>query len=167
MQGELVQQGGSWQLRFTRTLPHPQEKVWRAITEPEHLKAWFPTGIEGEWRVGARLNFPSEYGNSQGEVIAVEPPRLLEFRWGTDVIRLELAGDARGSTLTLIDTLDDRGKAARDAAGWDECLLRLEHHLAGTTGPAPGERWKQVHPDYIERFGPEASTIGPPAEVAK
>lgn len=103
----------------------------------------------------------------RGEVIAVEPPRLLEFRWGTDVIRLELTGYARGSTLTLIDTLDDRGKAARDAAGWDECLLRLEHHLDGTTPPAPGERWKKVHPDYIERFGPEASTIGPPAEVVK
>jgi len=23
---------GRWQLRFTRTLPHPQEKVWRAVT---------------------------------------------------------------------------------------------------------------------------------------
>ena len=165
MQGELVQQGGRWQLRFTRTLPHPQDKVWRAITEPEHLQAWFPDRVVGEWRVGAPLKFLSEYGDHDGQVIAYEPPRLLEFRWGPDVIRLELAGDARGSTLTLIDTIDELGKAARDAAGWDECLLRLDHHLAGTTAPSPGERWKQVHPEYIERFGPEASTIGPPAQV--
>jgi uncharacterized protein YndB with AHSA1/START domain len=167
MQGELVQQGGRWQLRFTRTLPHPQDKVWRAITEPEHLQAWFPDRVVGEWRVGAPLKFLSEYGDHDGQVIAYEPPRLLEFRWGPDVIRLELAGDARGSTLTLIDTIDELGKAARDAAGWDECLLRLDHHLAGTTAPAPGERWKQVHPDYIEQFGREASTIGPPAQVRK
>ena len=167
MQGELVQQGGRWQLRFTRTLPHPQEKVWRAITEPEHLQAWFPDRVVGEWRIGAPLKFLSEYGDHDGEVIAYEPPRLVEFRWGTDIIRMELAADAQGSRLTLIDTIDELGKAARDAAGWDECLLRLEHHLAGTTAPAPGERWKQVHPEYIERFGPEASTIGPPAQVVK
>ena len=167
MQGELVQQGGRWQLRFTRTLPHPQEKVWRAITEPEHLQAWFPDRVVGEWRVGAPLKFLSEYGDHDGQVIAYEPPRLVEFRWGPDVIRLEVAADAQGSRLTLIDTIDELGKAARDAAGWDECLLRLEHHLAGTAAPAPGERWKQVHPEYIERFGPEASTIGPPAQVVK
>ena len=167
MQGELVQQGGRWQLRFTRTLPHPQEKVWRAITELEHLQAWFPDRVVGEWRIGAPLKFLSEYGDHDGEVIAYEPPRLVEFRWGTDIIRMELAADAQGSRLTLIDTIDELGKAARDAAGWDECLLRLEHHLAGTAAPAPGERWKQVHPEYIERFGPEASTIGPPAQVVK
>ena len=165
MQGELVQQGGRWQLRFTRTLPHPQEKVWRAITEPEHLKAWFPTGVEGEWRVGAPLRFPSEYGDFNGEVIAVDPPRLLEFRWGTDVLRMELEPDRDGSRLTLIDILDDKRKAARDAAGWDDCLVRLEHHLAGTQPPA--DRWKDLFAQYIERFGPEASTIGPPAQVAK
>ena len=162
-----MQQGGRWQLRFTRTLPHPQEKVWRAITEPEHLQAWFPDRVVGEWRIGAPLKFLSEYGDHDGEVIAYEPPRLVEFRWGTDIIRMELAADAQGSRLTLIDTIDELGKAARDAAGWDECLLRLEHHLAGTAAPAPGERWKQVHLEYIERFGPEASTIGPPAQVVK
>jgi hypothetical protein len=27
------------------------------------------------------------------------------------------------------------------------------------------ERWRQVQPKYVERFGPEASTIGPPGEV--
>jgi len=38
--------GGRWRLRFTRTLDHPPEKVWRAITEPEHLRAWFPQRIK-------------------------------------------------------------------------------------------------------------------------
>lgn len=165
MQGELVQQDGRWNLLFTRTLPHPQEKVWRAITEPDHLKAWFPTGIEGEWRVGAPLNFSSEYGDFKGEVIAVDPPRLLEFRWGTDIVRLELTREAQGTKLTLIDTIDELGKAARDAAGWDDCLARLEHHVDGT--PAPADRWKELFPQYIEKFGPEASTVGPPAAVER
>src|SRR5205085_9932689 len=60
--GVLEQAGQQWRLRFTRHLAHPPDKVWRALTEPEHLAAWF--------------------------LLAFEPPRLVEFRWGTDTIRL-------------------------------------------------------------------------------
>ncbi|MCW2567279.1 MAG: hypothetical protein JWN54_1376, partial [Mycobacterium sp.] len=48
--GALHDLGGRWQLRFTRRLPHPPQKVWRALTEPEHLAAWFPTEIRGDRR---------------------------------------------------------------------------------------------------------------------
>ena len=58
------------------------------------------------------------------------------------------------------------GKAARDAAGWHACLDILGHHLAGEKPPwSPVERWDQVHAQYVERLGPEASTIGPPESV--
>jgi uncharacterized protein YndB with AHSA1/START domain len=56
--GMLERAGNRWQLRFTRDLHHPPEKVWRSITEPEHLAAWFPSDIEGERAVGAVLRFP-------------------------------------------------------------------------------------------------------------
>jgi uncharacterized protein YndB with AHSA1/START domain len=166
MQGQLEQRAGQWQLRFTRQLPHPQEKVWRAITEPNQLKAWFPDQIVvSKWAVGTPLKFESEYGDHDGEVLAFEPPSVLEFRWGPDVLRFELAPHAQGTVLTLIDRIDEKGKAARDAAGWHECLDRLEHSLSGSKAATPGEVWKQVHPQYQEQFGPEASTIGPPAPV--
>ena len=165
--GVLEQAGNErWRLRFTRRLAHPPDKVWRAVTEPEHLAAWFPQRIVGEWRVGARLQFVSDFGTFDGEVLAFEPPRILEFRWGTDTIRLEIAPDARGSRLTLVDTIDELGKAARDAAGWHECLDNLEVDLGGQQPTwRPGERWQAVHPSYVEQFGPEASTIGPPQEA--
>ena len=69
----------------------------------------------------------------EGEVLEVDAPTTLEFRWGTDVIRLELVPDGAGTTLTLLDTIDELGKAARDGAGWHTCLDQLEHHLDGTT----------------------------------
>ena len=161
--GVLEPAGDRWRLRFTRRLPHAPEKVWRAITEPEHLQAWFPQRIVGEWVVGRPLTFASEYGDFEGEVRAFEPPSMLEFRWGTDTIRLEVKPDAQGSILTLLDTIDEVGKAARDAAGWHVCLDRLELELDGAPPASEtGERWQALHPTYIERFGPEAATIGPP-----
>lgn len=157
---------GRWRLRFTRRLPHPLETVWRAITEPEHLSAWFPTTIDGERAPGATLHFVFPGGQApafQGEVIAYEPPQLFEFRWGTDVIRLELRSSEEGTILTLLDSLEERGKAARDAAGWHTCLDALGAALRGQAkAPEETSHWSTVHSHYVERFGPEGATIGPP-----
>jgi uncharacterized protein YndB with AHSA1/START domain len=37
--------GSRWRLLFVRHLAHPPEKVWRAISEPDHLAVWFPSTI--------------------------------------------------------------------------------------------------------------------------
>jgi uncharacterized protein YndB with AHSA1/START domain len=162
--GQLDRTTARPQLRFTRRLAHPPEKVWRALTEPEHLRAWFPQRIEGGWEPGATLEFVSEgQGSFEGQVVAVDPPRTLEFTWGTDSLRFELEADGDGTVFTLIDTFDDLGKAARDAAGWHECLDDLETELAGrASATTRGEVWARVHPQYVDAFGPEAATIGPP-----
>ena len=67
-----------------------------------------------------------------------------------------------GCTLTFTDTIEAQGKAARDGAGWHVCLEALAARLDGAEPPA-ASRWKEVHPGYVARFGPEAATIGPPA----
>src|SRR4051812_40593014 len=85
--GTLEPAGDNWRLRFTRRLAHPGDKVWRAVTEPEHLQAWFPQRIEGAWTIGGKLAFKSEHGDFAGEVLAFEPPHVVEFRRGTDTIR--------------------------------------------------------------------------------
>jgi uncharacterized protein YndB with AHSA1/START domain len=171
MYGDLEQlDGDRWRLRFTRTLRHPQEKVWRAVTEPEHLAHWFPTTIEGERAPGATLHFSFPQGEAEpfdGEMTAFEPPRVMELRWGPDLLRIELRQVPEGTELTLLDTLEERGKAARDGAGWHTCLDALEASLSGDDGArATMGRWNEVHPRYVERFGPEAATIGPPEGVA-
>jgi uncharacterized protein YndB with AHSA1/START domain len=166
MNGELEAVGDEWRLRFTRELPHEPAKVWRAITEADHLRAWFPQRIVGDWKVGAPLRFEGESGSFEGRVLRFEPETILEFLWGTDVIRVEVAPNQDGhrTTLTLLDTFAPLGKAARDAAGWHTCLDFLAHHLAAK--PAPWEsrrRWEEVHPRYVDKFGPQAATLGPPA----
>ena len=157
---------GRWQLRFTRTFSHPPQKVWRAITEPEHLAKWFPTTIEGERATGAplRFSFPANQAPPfDGEMLAFEPESAIELQWGPDVIRIELRPVPEGTELTLLDTLEQQGKAARDGAGWHVCLDSLEAALRGD--PAARETmdtWREVHTHYVESFGPAAATIGPP-----
>jgi uncharacterized protein YndB with AHSA1/START domain len=167
--GMLGQSGDQWEVGFVRRLPHPREKVWRALTEPGDRDTWFPQRIEidGDWVAGAQLRFVSDVmpeANFDGELLVYDPPRTLEMRWGTDVLRFDLAADGDQTILTLVDTLTDRGTAARTAAGWHTCLDTLGCTLAGQPQPWTGEqRWRQVHPSYVSRFGPEAATIGPPA----
>ena len=129
-------------LWFTRTLAHPPEKVWQAITDPEHLASWFPTTIEGERAAGATLRFSFPGGQSppfDGEMVAYEPPSVMEIRWGPDTVRLELRPTKDGTELTLLDTLEERGKAARDGAGWHTCLDALERSRAAR--PTRATRW--------------------------
>ena len=164
--GTLHQTDAGPQLRFVRQLGHPPAKVWLALTSAEHLSAWFPhTVVVDEWKPGAPLHFTLVRGDSfDGEVIEVEEERVLEFRWGTDYIRFELVPDGDGTQLTLIDTMDELGKAARDGAGWHVCLDQLERHLDATsTDESMPDQWRRVHAAYVEQFGPEASAIGPPA----
>jgi uncharacterized protein YndB with AHSA1/START domain len=164
--GELDKREGRWQLRFTRALRQPPEEVWRALTDPARLAAWFPTDIEGERASGAPLRFVFRHGEGptmDGVMLVYDPPTLLEMRWGDEeTLRFELRPDRAGTLLTFVNSFDEIGKAARDAAGWHACLDALGG-LLGDEGPAPASsRWQQVHPVYVERFGPEASTIGPP-----
>ena len=164
--GTLSEHEGEWQVTFVRRLHHPIEKVWRALTETEHMKSWFPDEMVGERRSGAPLKFISEQMNEtyEGEMLVFEPQSVMELQWGpTNKLRVEVQTDGDATVLTLVETLGELGEAARDGAGWHECLVRLEADLAGAKDlPGWGEVWKEIHPVYVEHFGPEASTIGPP-----
>lgn len=113
--GTLTRDGDRWTLTFTRKLAHSREKVWRAVTEPEHLAVWYPQEIVGERRAGAPLRFVSSVGEGfDGQMLVFDPPEVVEFTWGADRLRIELQADGAGTLLTLTDTFDDLGKAARD-----------------------------------------------------
>jgi uncharacterized protein YndB with AHSA1/START domain len=145
--------------------------VWRAITEPENLAYWFPTTIEGERAAGARLRFAFSAGEAppfEGEMTTYEPLSLMEFRWGSDLVRFELRPVEQGTELTLLDTLDELGKAARDGTGWHTSLDALERGLRGEAKARDAlGRWHELHSHYVESFGADAATIGVPEEFKR
>lgn len=164
--GQLSRLGDRSQLTFTRSLKHAPDKVWRALTETDQLAEWFPDGPpRGKFVEGETVQFGTggDGPGFAGTVLVADPPRVLEYRWGDDTLRFELQPDGDGTVLTFTDTFDEYSKAARDGAGWHACLDMLGFALDGTKPEGDvGAYWRQVHPGYVERFGPEASAIGPP-----
>jgi uncharacterized protein YndB with AHSA1/START domain len=150
-------------VRIERRYPHPIEKVWRAVTTPEHLGQWFPSPVEIELRPGATMRFDAFDGPSAtGTIEAVDAPRFLAFRWGTDRLTFELEPDGDGTTFALTHAFDDRYGAASFATGWEVCLGGLRSVLADEPLPAP-DRGIARHEELIHEFGldePEVSAAG-------
>jgi uncharacterized protein YndB with AHSA1/START domain len=141
--------GDRYQLRFERRLNHSVERVWRALTEPEELRQWFPVVPD---------EMAEELGVAPGgtfEATESEPPRLLAGTWYDEELRFELRPEGDVCVLVFIYTFSDREIAARDAAGWDRCFARLEALLAGEpiSEAESLEGWPEIHERYASRFG--------------
>lgn len=133
-------------LVFVRTLRHPVEKVWRAITEREHLRSWLPCDIIGERHEGTPLRLPfwpevtAKYGFEDpgltGVIRVWDPPRVFEWTWDTDIVRLELTSQGPDTILRLTTWVSDQSDGVvSTAAGYHVCLDHLRMLL--DTGDAP------------------------------
>ena len=182
MNGTFQTVAGHPTLRFERRLKHPVEKVWRALTEPAELEHWFPQRVEGASSAdggpfvpGGKLRFPFReplmlgdedevVPDFEGEVLEVDPPRLLSYTWAGDVLRFELIPDGDdGCLLVFTDTFTEHGKAARDGSGWHVCLDGLEARL-DHAAPPEADRWRGLYDHYAAAFGPEAATAPLPKD---
>ena len=71
-------------VRVERRYPHPIDKVWRAVTTPEHLGQWFPSPVDIDLRPGGSMRFGAfgDSGAATGTVESVDAPRLLAVHLG-------------------------------------------------------------------------------------
>ena len=141
-------------IRLERHLPDPPAVVWQALTEREQLRSWFPCDVivdRGRWEVGATITFPFPPETLDltltGEVLEVDEPNVLAFTWGEDTLRFELSPEDDGTRLVLVDELP-ADSAARNAAGWENCLDRL----AGLEPAA--DAWQSRFERYTAAFQP-------------
>lgn len=114
------------------TYPHPPARVWRALVDPRELGVWLmPNDFVAE--VGRRFTFDARptLGWIAGEVLEVDPPRLLRCRWsgafGDTVVAFELTPTAEGTRLRLEHRdWDDEHVGERDGfdGGWHDKLTK-------------------------------------------
>jgi uncharacterized protein YndB with AHSA1/START domain len=138
--GVIRRTGETYEVVFTRRLAKPIEKVWAALTVPERLADWLANAtIEPDLRLGARfaLHFPTHDYRMEGEIVALDPPRLIAWTWPdpndaakpASVVRFELAPDGAGCVLTLTNSGLVKPVLQDVAAGWHT-------HLEGLAGAA-------------------------------
>lgn len=167
-EGTLITLDGHPALRFERRYRHPIERVWRAVTDPAEMAAWFPSNVEGERAVGAELSFADDAQRAaameageptradgpifRGKVVTYDPPKVFAFTWGWELLRFELIPDDDETVLVFTHHLSHRSVAARNGAGWHACLAALDELLSEPTEDTSD--WMRVYDDYVERMGP-------------
>ncbi|MEB3370866.1 SRPBCC family protein [Saccharopolyspora mangrovi] len=160
MKPELSMINGHPVLRLHRVLAHPPATVWKAVTAPAELSAWFPARVEFDQTTpGApmRFHFDGAEEPETGEILEADEPKVFAFRWNTDVIRCELLPHEQGCLLVFTHTLrgpdSDRPSAARHGAGWLICLDALQAGLEGATSEFDMALWFARAEGLVELFG--------------
>jgi uncharacterized protein YndB with AHSA1/START domain len=164
--GTYVEYEGRPAVRFERRYAHSAERVWAAVSEPGELARWFPSHVELEPRAGGRITFSGDPNMppSTGTVLAYDPPRRLAFTWGGDELHLIVEPDGGDAcTLTLVNVLETRDTAARNAAGWAVCLAELDKHLSGDPADGPhsatAEPWQDHYAAYVAAGLPAGAPV--------
>jgi Activator of Hsp90 ATPase homolog 1-like protein len=164
---QIRKDGEKWTLILVRELRHSPEKVWQALTEPDHLREWAPFETDGSLgTIGAvKLTWVGAPTPIETTVTRAEVPKLLEY----NDMRWELEAIGGGTRLTLWHNIDRRF-ISWGAAGWHICLDVLDRLLAGQPierivgpGAMKFEGWQRLNAEYAKQFGIEAPSWQPKA----
>jgi uncharacterized protein YndB with AHSA1/START domain len=163
---QIQKDGEKWTLILFRELRHPPENVWRALTDPEHLRQWAPFDADGSLgAVGNTVKLTTVGAPaphiSETTVTRADPPNLLEYKWGAFDIQWKLEPFGRGTRLTLSTNIGRRF-ISMGAAGWHICFDVLDRLLSGTpigriVGPEAMKfgSWQRLNAEYARQFGIE------------
>lgn len=126
-----------------REMPHPPEKIWRALTQPHLVAEWLMRN-DIDPVVGHRFSLRGDWGGVDCEMLAVEPPERLSYSWNyahddpayalESVVTFTLVPTATGTLLRMeqVGFRPDQKQAYHGAkAGWREHLANLEKVVAG------------------------------------
>jgi uncharacterized protein YndB with AHSA1/START domain len=118
-----------------REMPHPAEKVWRALTQQALIEEWL---MKNDFQpvVGHRFNLSADWGGVEGVVRAVEPGKVLSYTWEAygleSVVTWTLTPTSTGTIVRVEQTgfRPDQKQAYHGAkAGWPNFFDGLERVL--------------------------------------
>jgi uncharacterized protein YndB with AHSA1/START domain len=144
---------GEFTVRRTIHISAPIEKVWSAVTLPEHISRWFGQTVLDGSGPGARgtITWP-ERDSVPLQVEAIDAPTMVAYRWNNDdasgtvpgqidlerstVFTFTLEATAGGTQLTVVEsgfdrTSDPSANLESHRQGWNAELDKLVSLLEG------------------------------------
>jgi uncharacterized protein YndB with AHSA1/START domain len=119
-----------------REIPHPPEKIWRALTQPHLIAEWLMKN-DFEPVVDHRFKLSADWGAVDCQVLMVEPNRTLSYTWAAhgleSVVTWTLSPKGTGTHLRMeqIGFRPDQQQAYQGAQyGWPKFFANLEQILA-------------------------------------
>ena len=129
-------------LVIEREMPHPPEKIWRALTQGPLIQEWLMDN-DFEPVVGHQFQFrstpvPQWNGIIDSKVLVVEPNKKLAYTWGTlgleSVVSWTLVATGGGTLLRLEHSGfgPDQDAAYKGANhGWKRFIGNLDRVVGG------------------------------------
>jgi uncharacterized protein YndB with AHSA1/START domain len=138
------------QIERETVITAPVERVWRLLTEAEHLGRWFgDAGAEIDLRPGGALTLHfEEHPTVHGRVVDVEPERRFSYRWGpstrltpetSTLVEFTLQPDGDGTRLRVVEsgfdaldvpTAEQAEQAEGNRRGWEIKVGHLSDYVA-------------------------------------
>ncbi|MBF9196413.1 SRPBCC family protein [Microvirga terrestris] len=119
-----------------REIPHPPEKIWRALTQPHLIDEWL---MKNDFKpvVDHSFSLRAGWGSVDCRVLEVEPNKILSYTWAAygleTVVTWTLTPTGTGTSLRMVQSglRPDQQQAYEGARhGWPRFLASLEQVLA-------------------------------------
>ena len=138
----MTEPAASLSLVIEREMPHPPEKIWRALTQGALIEEWL---MKNDFQplVGHRFSFrstpvPGWDGVIDGEVLLLEPNSRLSYSWETmgskSVVAWTLTPTKSGTHVRM----EQNGFRSQNDAnykgatyGWTKFIGNMERVVAG------------------------------------
>jgi uncharacterized protein YndB with AHSA1/START domain len=119
-------------LVIEKELPHPPEKIWRALTQGPLMKEWL---MDNDFRA---TPVPNWNGIVDCEVLVVEPNKKLSYTWGSlglgSVVVWTLVATEGGTLLRMEQSgfaPEQKSEYGGARYGWQKFIGNLERVVAG------------------------------------
>jgi len=128
-----------------RDIPHPPQKLWRALTQPHLIAEWL---MKNDFApaIGHKFNLRGDWGGTLDcEVLAIEPNKTLSYTWDhahsdpafslKSVVTFSLTPTPTGTHMRVEQKgfrPDQRQAFGGALQGWQKFLGNLEQVLANS-----------------------------------
>lgn len=119
-----------------RIIPHPPEKIWRALTQPHLIQEWLMSN-DFKPEAGHSFKLTAEWGAIECQVQQVEPNKMLSYSWDAfgleSVVTWTLTPTSTGTHLRMeqVGFRPDQEQAYQGAQqAWPEYFTAIEKVVA-------------------------------------